>query len=279
MHEPARSYERILVPVDFSPASAASLAYALSFGSAFGARVDALHVWRTNTQTPMHVARERVKQSLAEFLAPLAAPGGSELHTRTDYGDPYLTILQLAQLSSYDLLVLIAPRPGRSRPNHLGASLLAAARVPVLLIPPAWLEVRREPDLRRHLRRVLLPAAFGGRSLRAVERALALARAFGAKLELWSVDDPSAAADQARALSHVEASGRAVAEGIERREGRGELAQALAARSQEGGYDLLLTVERAAGLAGGATESITSRLLGLQRCPLLCERVSGAVAR
>lgn len=264
------SYERVLVPVDFSPAAAATLVYALSLGSAFGARVDALHVWRTNTETPMHVARERVKQSLDEFLGNLAVPARCEFRTRADYGDPYLTILQLAQRSSYDLVVLVAPRAGRSRPNHLGSSILHAARVPTLLVPPAWLEARREPDLARHLRRVLLPAAFGGRSLPAVERVLALAGAFQAKVELWTVDDPKVAAEQERVLAHLES---ASASGlVERREARGELENALAERSREGGYDLVLTVERGAGLLGGTAESVTSRLLALQRCPLLCER-------
>jgi nucleotide-binding universal stress UspA family protein len=277
MPEAGRNYERILVPVDFSAASAATLVYACSLGSAFGGVVDALHVFRTNTETPIHVARERVKESLGDFLAGLTLPQGCRLRARADYGDPYLTILQIAQLSGYDLLVCVAPRPGRAGPHHVGLSLLGATRLPVLLVPHAWVEVRREPDLHRHLRRVLLPAAFGGRSPRAVERVLALARAFGAEIESVFVDDPTVLADQARfsaALEALEAHGSEAAPPIERRELAGELATALEQRSKEGGYDLLLALEQAGGIQGAAGGSLARRLLVLQRCPALCERVA-----
>jgi nucleotide-binding universal stress UspA family protein len=272
MPEAGRNYERILVPVDFSPASAAAFVYASSLGSAFGAAVDALHVWRTNTETPIHVARERVKQNLTDFLEALTIPDGCQVRKRADYGDPYLTILQIAQLSGYDLLVCVAPRPGRAGPHHIGLSLLGATRLPVLLVPHAWVEVRREPDLRRHLRRLLLPAAFGGRAPQAVDRALALAQAFDAKIESVFVDDPAVRADQERFSVHLEDRGLAGSELIERRDLHGELLAALAQRAEEGGYDLVLALEQGSGIQGGGGGSLAQRLLPLQRCPTLCER-------
>jgi nucleotide-binding universal stress UspA family protein len=277
MPEAGRNYERILVPVDFSPASAAALVYASSLGSASGAVVDALHVWRTNTETPIHLARERVKQNLTDFLEALTLPEGCQVRKRADYGDPYLTILQIAQLSGFDLLVCVAPRPGRAGPHHIGLSLLGATRLPVLLVPHAWVEVRREPDLHRHLRRVLLPAAFGGRALHAVDRVLALARAFDAKVESVFVDDPAASSDQERFSVHLEARGVLGSELIERRDLHGELSAALALRAEQGGYDLFLALEQGGGIQGGGSGSLARRLMALQRCPTLCERPHGGL--
>jgi nucleotide-binding universal stress UspA family protein len=55
-------YQRLLVPVDFSPAAAHALRYALALGARFESTVDALHVWRTNTETQVSAARERAKK-------------------------------------------------------------------------------------------------------------------------------------------------------------------------------------------------------------------------
>jgi nucleotide-binding universal stress UspA family protein len=268
MSDAAPGYQRILVPVDFSPRSAHALTYALGFGALFASTVDALHVWRTNTETPVSVARERATVELRSFTATAAPSGRAKLRRRTDYGDPYLTILRIAQLSAYDLMVLVAPRPGQSEALSLG--LLRASRVPVLLVPSAWMEGRKQPDLKRHLRRVLLPAAFAGRAPGLLGRVGGLLSALDARLELAFVSQ-GAAAEQERAARELAEEADLLPQ-VERRDLTGTLESALEERAREGGYDLLVMAAERGGVDQRNADPVVSRVVALQRCPTLCER-------
>jgi nucleotide-binding universal stress UspA family protein len=269
--DPGTGPRRILVPVDFSPACAHALAFALGLGDAFASTVDVLHVWRTNTETPVNVARERARTELRSFVGSVRSPGNATLRRCTDYGDPFLTILRIAQLSSYDLLVTPAPRTGSSGYEGLGLSLVEAARLPVLLVPSAWVEGRRDPDLKRHVRRIVLPAAYAGRAPAAARRALELAVAFDACVELLFTTDPRFRQDQARGEEAL-ASDPRLAERCEQRRLEAGFEVALEQRAEEGGYDLIVLAGARGAVDQSTADPMLARVLAFQRCPTLCER-------
>lgn len=106
-----RSPKRILLPVDFSPASEAALSYALRLGEIFGADIDVLHVWEPLPTAPdgdlrdagLFVATDE-GQRLRDWL--LAMEHGKHGRTRAvlEAGDPCSTIVEIA--SEYDLIVM-----------------------------------------------------------------------------------------------------------------------------------------------------------------------------
>lgn len=268
MIAPSAGPRRILVPVDFSPASARALSFALALGDTFASTVDALHVWRTNTETPVNVARERARTELRSFVAALGPPGSATLRRCTDYGDPFLTILRIAQLSSYDLLVAPAPRPGGH--GELGLSLLQAARLPVLLVPSAWVEARQGPELKRHVQKILLPAVYAARAPAAAQRALELASALEAAIEVDFVDDPRFTSEQARCESEL--AEERWPRHTEKRRLDGAFEVALERRAEEGGYDLAVLAGPRGTMDQRSADPTLGRLASLQRCPTLCER-------
>ncbi len=188
----------------------------------------------------MTAARDRAKQELRDFVGTLGGAGGCELRRRTDYGDPFLTILRIAQLSAYDLIVATLPHGGRARPDNVTLSLLHTAKVPLLAIPPAVANSRGSIDLGHDLRRVILPGALCEQCPALVERASSLARAAGAELE------------QLAAGADLEAS---VMERAARRD-----------------YELFALPVRGAELGSETRDERAERLLFMQACPTLCVR-------
>jgi nucleotide-binding universal stress UspA family protein len=78
----ARSFGRILVPVDFSPRSAQALRFAVAFGSRQHAQIDVLHVWHSDLSTGVTLAKEHAKNELRAFVASLDLQGGVTLRRR-----------------------------------------------------------------------------------------------------------------------------------------------------------------------------------------------------
>lgn len=200
------SFERILVPVDFSLRSANALAYAVALGSASRAEIDVLHVWHSDLATPVTVARERAKHELREFVAGLELRGDVELQRRTDHGDPYLTIQRTAQLAGYDLVVVAGPEPSRTDTESVSCRLFRSASNPVLFVPArcsALLRSEQERVLR--LERILVPLALAGAELAALDYACELGSADGARVEaLLSPDVPPAQVERFFARPKVE---------------------------------------------------------------------------
>lgn len=102
--------EKILVPVDFTPASDAALDYALAMANACGAEVEVLHVWspsvppaadsRIFADTPQGVAMER-RLSAAETRHPARVCG------RLEFGaEPSNVILEILEREQFDLCVM-----------------------------------------------------------------------------------------------------------------------------------------------------------------------------
>jgi nucleotide-binding universal stress UspA family protein len=117
---PSHAIRRILVPVDFSPASRAALEYAVFLARRFDAGVEVLHVW----EPPLYVgpeititapgravtlaefARTEASRGMEEFLASLDRAGLPSLNGRVDSGPPAATILRVATDEHCDLIVM-----------------------------------------------------------------------------------------------------------------------------------------------------------------------------
>jgi nucleotide-binding universal stress UspA family protein len=183
-------FERILVPVDFSPRSANALAHAVALGSLFRAAIDVLHVWHSDLSTPVTVARERAKGALRDFVSGLELHGDVELRRRAELGDAYLTIQRMAQRSGYDLLVVAGPDAHRSQTDSVALALLRSAAIPVLFVPEhCQPRLRSEREAVLRLERILVPLALAGTQLSALDCACELADEDGARVEaLLTVD-------------------------------------------------------------------------------------------
>ena len=95
---------KILVPVDFSPASDAALEYALAMADACGAEVEILHVWRPHEGFFADTPQGRAMQlclTAAESDHPARLSGRLELGC-----DPSHVILDILARESFDLVVM-----------------------------------------------------------------------------------------------------------------------------------------------------------------------------
>jgi nucleotide-binding universal stress UspA family protein len=156
---PLRSYasrmriERILVPVDYSSCSRASLEYAVELADLLGATIDVVHVWDrpsyvsdvTVVSQPSglgrplgELIRENAQLDMNEFLKGLQGPKQAPIAGRLLSGEPAASLLQELKTGRYDLVVL--GTHGRTGLTHLllgsvAEKLTRHSPVPVLTIP------------------------------------------------------------------------------------------------------------------------------------------------
>lgn len=114
------SFNKILVPVDFSECSAEALAYARMLADKLGSHLDVLHAYDVPTFIPPHVvvmmgeldapltehAERHAKEQLDEFLARHGVPKEAAVGRRTLMGPPASTVLEAAEDGKYDLVVM-----------------------------------------------------------------------------------------------------------------------------------------------------------------------------
>ena len=256
--------KRVLVPVDFSPRSANALQYAVALGSAYGAELDVLHVWHSDLSTPVTVAKERAKSALRDFVASLGLRGDVLVRRRTDHGDPYLTILRLAQVSGYDLIVVAGPEPGRADTDSVACGLLGAAPGPVLFVPPhAKPRLRSDQDRALKLERVLVPLALAGEGLQALDYAESLAQGDHAAVEiLLTPDAPAGHLARYRA--------RPALERADVQEAAEDSALAVPKRVQASRLDLVVLAGPRAQLGARPSDQRVLRMALGQQCPSWC---------
>jgi nucleotide-binding universal stress UspA family protein len=140
--------KKILVPVDFSPASLDGLRYALGLARPFGARLTALHVIeplgpmaRLEVDVDAHERklREGVKLRLEELHLEVDEPAGA-FDTLFREGASYHEIVGMAQRGDFDLIVMASL--GRS---GLVDMLLGSTAERVVRHAPCPVLVVREP--------------------------------------------------------------------------------------------------------------------------------------
>ena len=140
--------KKILVPVDFSPASLDGLRYALGLARPFGARLTALHVIeplgpmaRLEVDVDAHERklREGVKLRLEKLHLEVDEPAGA-FDTLFREGTSYHEIVGMAQRGDFDLIIMASL--GRS---GLVDMLLGSTAERVVRHAPCPVLVVREP--------------------------------------------------------------------------------------------------------------------------------------
>lgn len=148
-------FRSILVPVDYSEHSKASVRYAAKLAELVSATLHVVHVWDRPTYASDAVLVRRQGEdncSLAEliqrnaesdmkdFLVSLALPSGVKLTHALLSGDPAGKLVEELKRGEHDLVVL--GTHGRTGLMHLlmgsvAEKLVRLSPVPVLTVPPA----------------------------------------------------------------------------------------------------------------------------------------------
>lgn len=147
---------KVLVPVDFSDCCRVALDYAIHFGNHLGVTtIDVLHVWKPprfiDPETKLQVAggkdetlgefvKSKAGQAMKDFLEQVESGGKFEVHGRLESGDPHLTIVEVSDAETYDMIIM--GTQGETRTTRLGSTaqkVVRDASCPVLTIrtPPA----------------------------------------------------------------------------------------------------------------------------------------------
>lgn len=147
-------FRRILVPVDYSEHSMASLRFAGELAAALGSTLDVVHVWDKPTyvsDTVMvrradqdhcsltELIRENAEREMTEFLANVALPATLASTRRLLSGEPASTLVNELKNGGHDLVIV--GTHGRTGLLHvlLGSvaeRLIRLSPVPVLTCPP-----------------------------------------------------------------------------------------------------------------------------------------------
>jgi nucleotide-binding universal stress UspA family protein len=186
--------DKILVPIDFSPASMEMLGYAAGLAKRFEAAVHLIHVYSPEEAALVPGAGDLMPQTAEELFCQQLSPSHREQvdslsahkrHVRS--GAAYHEICELAREIKADLIVL-ATR-GHSGLKHvlLGSTAERVVRVapcPVLVVrQKKQKRVATRPDARQagfNLRKILVPVDFSQCSLAGAMHAALLARTLDA---------------------------------------------------------------------------------------------------
>jgi nucleotide-binding universal stress UspA family protein len=114
------SFERILVPTDFSAGSYAALGYAVFLAQRLGAAVEVLAVYETplgidldskvtqpgraRPETLSEILRESTDRKLRDFLRDVPGSQGVSLQGRVESGNPADVIVRIARQDGVDLI-------------------------------------------------------------------------------------------------------------------------------------------------------------------------------
>jgi nucleotide-binding universal stress UspA family protein len=142
-----RTFEQILVPVDFGPASYGALQQAAFLARRLGARIDVMHVWEPERAhwicgEPVDdrlpgFERSEPGRAMNELLSHFEGERGRCCHGRLESGDPSSTILRVAEEEGYNLIVMGIN--GRTAISDLllgtvPSTVVRLARCPVLTV-------------------------------------------------------------------------------------------------------------------------------------------------
>ncbi len=145
------SFDRILVPVDYSNHSRHALELALQLAGPGG--VDAVHVWDRpayvtgevmvahpdgSRRSLSDLIRDNAEREMTEFLAQVTVPPGKPLRHRLVSGEPVTALLACVEEGNFDLLVVgTHGRTGVTRLllGSVTEKLIKLSKVPVLSVP------------------------------------------------------------------------------------------------------------------------------------------------
>src|ERR1043166_1923238 len=198
---------RILVPIDFSPASFNALDFALPLAERFDASVHLVHVFdfdypsSMSAAMPMIIPESRLAQNAKRRLKDIAEKLALSPHNiHVVSGRAYRSICELARKLGIELI--IAAASGQSALEHvlLGSTaerIVQHAACPTLVVR-GWKRsvfkknVDATAGRATHLRKILIPLDFSDCSMFGLEYAILLSKASSAELVLLnSVSLPS----------------------------------------------------------------------------------------
>jgi universal stress protein A len=128
---------RVLVAVDFSPASKAALRYALRLAKHSEQPLTVLHVWEADGDEGAREALARAHKAMDAVVQEVNPDGKVTLNPRFERGAPSVAIALVASMESYDLLIVGAHGWSGRWHLRLGATaetLVSRAPCPVLTV-------------------------------------------------------------------------------------------------------------------------------------------------
>ena len=136
----AGAKSRVLVPVDLSERSRASLDRAASEAAGMNAAVDILHVWpraqspSTGCEEPTaRMALARAALAMEDLRRAVLRDQARDSRLRIGYGNPAEVIIQVAR-EGYDLIVMGGHQSGEGGCGGVVDRVAAAAPCPVLTV-------------------------------------------------------------------------------------------------------------------------------------------------
>jgi nucleotide-binding universal stress UspA family protein len=215
----------ILCPVDFSDASATALRYAAAVASHFATRLivlcveDPLITEAVDLGTGIVWSAEQSKHQMEQFAAATFGEESSTL-AMVEYevavGKPAAEILRVSRERSCELIVMSTHGLTGMRKLFFGSTterVLRETTKPVLVTPPQDPGITRLADLKRVVRRILVPVDLSRASLYQTQVARGIADALGIPLILVHVVEPLKSLLAARLqVAGIDADRRAVAE-------------------------------------------------------------------
>jgi universal stress protein A len=148
-------FRSILVPVDYSEHSKASVEFAADLAKRVGAALSIVHVWDRPSYASdavlvrrpgddgncslAELIQENAERDMSEFLASLSLPAELKLTHRLLSGDPAGKLIEELKAGQHDLVVV--GTHGRTGLVHLllgsvAEKLVRLSPVPVLTVPP-----------------------------------------------------------------------------------------------------------------------------------------------
>lgn len=195
------SWKKILVPTDFSATSIHSLPHAIGVCGEMGATLSLVHVVPTifpadSAHIGAVVEEKRLVKEAKLFLEnfrdkqiPASIAGRNVILT----GSAWHEITELARVDKFDLIVM--GTHGHTALQHLwlgstAENVVRHAPCPVLTVRDQQIAVFMPGQNPIRAQKILVPTDFSELSNKAVEKALALARRFHAKIDLVHVLEP-----------------------------------------------------------------------------------------
>ena len=139
-------FETILVPTDFSDHAEKALDTAIELAKVFGSRVELLNAYDFGQWTTLadvtfsELAEEKLRLAASKKLQPLVErtkAEGVEVSTHLSFGDPSLEIVERAEKTNADLIVMGTRGLGAVKHLFLGsvaARTIQTAPCPVLTV-------------------------------------------------------------------------------------------------------------------------------------------------